>query len=243
MKHLSPFPLLFALICSAVSSASPAFAQGFTASMNITPLRLEVPSQNASTQMQIRNRTAAKLDVQLRVFEWRQVEGSDQYAESEDVAISPSIVSIDPRQAQAFHVIALGKRDIKAEKRYRVVIDEIPAEPKANAGAARTTLRLTVPLFVDRDKGAKGTLKVSEKVGAIRFQNTGEQTARLAQISLNSKDGPIALQTNDTLRYIQGGSWVEIALPQELTCNPDPIQVAGLADHQAYDATAEQTCS
>lgn len=130
-----------------------------------------------------------------------------------------------------------------AEKRYRVVIDEIPTETKTNPGLARTTLRLTVPLFVDRDASLAGTLKVSERLGAIRFHNTSEQTVRLAKIMLKADNGPIALKPNDTMRYIQGGSWMEIALPQGATCNPDPIQVTGQADLENFDATAEQICS
>lgn len=224
------------------ATSSVAFAQNATASMNVTPLRLEVPTSDQSTQMMIRNHAQTPLDVQLRIFAWTQEEGEDQYAPTDDAFVSPSIVTIAPSEAQSFHVVANGSRDISSEKRYRVVIDELPREFEAQPGVAQTTLRLTIPLFVDRDASQPGALAASTNGQKLRFTNTGEQTVRLAGISLSSGDQTIPIKANDRMRYVQGGSWVEIELPDNTDCAQPPVRVKGQADLKAYDAIAQQVC-
>ena len=106
-NRLSPLLFLASLFGAALAGAA-AMAQEHPqqARLNITPLRLELPVGQAATQMLVRNQGDKQIAVQMRVFEWTQDDGENHYAPSRDVAVSPSIVKIDPGLAQSFHVLS-----------------------------------------------------------------------------------------------------------------------------------------
>jgi len=242
MKYLLPFLLVLGSSLLAIPVQLFANEKAITAAMNVTPLRLELPQGEVATQLQVRNRADENLAIQVRVFEWLQEDGEDRYRPTRDVVVSPSIVSVKPGRAQSFHVVAKADREEPGEKRYRVVIDELPGASKPAAGTSRTTLRLTVPLFVDRDASGKAKVNVSARPGVLRLENVGGQTVRLVNLALANPEGPVPFAPSGTLRYIHGDSWIELDIPPGAACDGMALRLTALADLEKLDAAAEQVC-
>ncbi|WP_340588967.1 fimbrial biogenesis chaperone [Erythrobacter alti] len=213
------------------------------ANMNVTPLSLSLPSGQSATQMLVRNQGEDRLAIQLRVFEWTQVDGEDHYAEAEDIIVSPSIVRIEPGQAQSFHVLSRSEHQAGREGRYRVVIDELPGTTVARSGTAQTRLRLTLPLFTGSDTVAPASPQFVVQPGKLLIGNSGGRVLRLTNLEVNAAGQPVDLGAEAALQYVFSNSWVSIPLPIDTACSDAVVSVSALAADEPIDAIAHQDCS
>ena len=243
-NRLSPLLFLASLFGAALAGAA-AMAQEHPqqARLNITPLRLELPVGQAATQMLVRNQGDKQIAVQMRVFEWTQDDGENHYAPSRDVAVSPSIVKIDPGLAQSFHVLSRSTQAPFGERRFRVVLDEIPDNEPAVPGTARTRLRLTLPLFFGSNTAQAGKLRVAARPGVLMIANEGGRTIRLSDLQVTADGSPVPIDTYSMLQYIHGASWIAIPLPEGEACSGKVLRLSATADGGPFDEIASQDCS
>ena len=238
-------PFLFATL--AAGSVGGAYAQEAAspapARVNVTPLRLEVASNEKSTQMLVRNHAEEDLKAQIRVFKWQQVDGKDRFSPTDEIVVSPSIVAIRPGHAQAFHVLVRHREENAGEVRYRVVIDQLPDPSRKLYGAAQTRLRLTLPLFEGSDRARTGQLAFSMLGDRLRIDNRGGQAVRLTRISLDAAGRKIPITPTETLGYVFGNSWIELPVAEDLDCGQSKLTVTGLADREQFDAPVNQICT
>jgi fimbrial chaperone protein len=255
-----PRPVSFACACKAsilagvfafspVAAQEPARDQGAdpatsdvakaTASLAVTPLRIELPTAATAETVQVRNTTDAPMAVQMRIFAWTQQDGADAYAPSTDLAVSPSIVSIPAGQTQIVRVLRRAAAS-QGEKRFRLVIDQLPDPAKARAGVAQTRVRFAIPMFVDRDKAPPASFAWRLIPGSLELRNTGGAAARIVQIDVRGADGrPVEVEQN-TLRYVHGAS--TIAWPIEQSCKLGKVKVTAQIDGQTVDAEPVAAC-
>lgn len=242
MKHLPLFSIgaLLGAACLAAQAQSQAMPP--RANLNVTPLSLGLNANETATQMLIRNQGEDLLAIQLRVFEWTQINGEDHYAEAVEIVISPSIVRIEPGRAQSFHILSRGARQRGREGRYRVVIDELPGSSTASSGTAQTRLRLTLPLFTDRDTATASEPVLIVRPGSLIIGNSGGRTLRLTNLAIEADGEALDLGEEAALQYVLGGSWVSIPLPGETACAASEVRVSAQADEGAINAIAQQDC-
>lgn len=255
-----PRPVLFARACKASMLAgafafSPLAAQApeqgedrhaaaadlarATASLAVTPLRVELPTATTAETVQVRNTTDSPMAVQMRMFGWTQQGGEDAYAPSADLAVTPSIVSIPAGQTQIVRVL----RKVPAsqgEKRFRLVIDQLPDPAKARAGVAQTRVRFAIPVFVDRDKAPPARFAWRLTPGKLELENTGGAAARIVQIEVKSADGRIVPVEENALRYVHGSS--TIAWPIGQGCALGKVTITAQIDGQTVDAEPVPAC-
>lgn len=220
--------------------ASAAAAAAAASSLGVTPLRIEMPTGSSAEIVQVQNTTGSPMAVQIRLFAWFQQAGEDIYTQSSDLLVSPSIVSIPAGQTQLVRVMRKGMAT-SDEKRFRLVIDQLPDPAKARPGVAQTRVRFAVPVFVDRDKAAPAAFAWRMTDGALELVNTGGVAARIVQIEVKKPDGRIIPVEQNSLRYVHGAS--TIAWPIGKGCSLGKVHVTAQIDGQTVDAEPVPACS
>jgi fimbrial chaperone protein len=210
--------------------------------INITPLRVELPSKTQSQQMQVRNDADEPISVQIRIFSWSQPDGIDQYAPSTDVVVSPSITRIAPHQTQVLRLLRSGDATGQGEARFRIIIDQLPGPKSGDARQSQTRLRFSVPLFVGRDTATPAKLQWALIGRTLRIANDGGKTAKISALSIIKPDGARAPLPGNGPRYVLGGSYVLWNLNSDYGCGAEPLKIAAMVDQQTIDATPTQSC-
>lgn len=228
---------LFGLVAT---SPAPAAPSEFGAGLAISPLRIEIDDAARGSTVMLTNTSERSLPVQSRLFAWSQADGEDVYAPSSDLMISPSITSIPPGETQIVRVLRSGAAS-PGEKRYRLIVDQLPDPSAARAGAAEARIRFTVPMFLDRTKSAPAQLDWRIGTNGIELANTGGATARILQLEVKTADGTSVPAERNTLRYVLGNS--TIAWPVENACSLGPVTVTVSIDGRTVDAQPRSTCS
>lgn len=221
---------------------SPALAAPgeFGAGLAISPLRIEIDDADRGATVMLTNTSERALPVQSRLFAWSQENGEDVYAASGDLTISPSIASIPPGETQIVRVLRSGAAS-PGEKRYRLVVDQLPDPAAARAGAAEARIRFAVPMFLDRTKTAPAQLDWRIGAKGIELTNTGGATARVLQLDVKTANGTSVPVERNALRYVLGNS--TIAWPLENACSLGPVTVTVSIDGRTVDAQPRSTCS
>jgi fimbrial chaperone protein len=221
---------------------SPALAAPgeFGAGLAISPLRIEIDDADRGATVMLTNTSERALPVQSRLFAWSQENGEDVYAASGDLTISPSIASIPPGETQIVRVLRPGAAS-PGEKRYRLVVDQLPDPAAARAGAAEARIRFAVPMFLDRTKTAPAQLDWRIGAKGIELTNTGGATARVLQLDVKTANGTSVPVERNSLRYVLGNS--TIAWPMENACSLGPVTVTVSIDGRTVDAQPRSTCS
>lgn len=221
------------------TSPAPAAPSEFGAGLAISPLRIEIDDAARGATVMLTNTSGRSLPVQSRLFAWSQADGEDVYAPSADLTISPSIASIPPGETQIVRVLRVGAAS-PGEKRYRLIVDQLPDPSAARAGAAEARIRFTVPLFLDRTKTAPAQFDWRIGATGIELANTGGATARVMQLDVKTANGTIVPVERNSLRYVLGNS--SIAWPVENACSLGPVTVTVSIDGRTVDAQPRSTC-
>ena len=207
--------------------------------MAVTPLRIELPSDTSAETVMVRNTTAAPLAVQMRLFGWSQTGGEDVYTPSSDLLVSPSIVSIPAGQTQIVRVTRKSGATA-GEKRFRLVVDQLPDPARARPGTTQTRIRFVLPMFVDRDRAAPADFAWRLTDAGLELDNNGGATARIVKIAVTGPDGRVVPVEKNALRYVLGSS--TIGWPIGEGCSIGPVRVTAEIDGRTVDAEPVPAC-
>lgn len=207
--------------------------------LSVTPLRVELPGGTSTETVQVQNGTDTPMAVQIRLFAWSQQNGQDAYVPSSDLLVSPSIVSIPAKQTQLVRLVRKAATS-QGEKRFRLVIDQLPDPAKARPGVAQTRVRFAIPVFVDSDKAAPAAFAWRLTNGNLELANTGGAAARVVQIEVKGADGRIVPVEQNSLRYVHGAS--TIAWPIGKGCSLGKVRITAEIDGRTVDAEPLAAC-
>ena len=221
------------------ASPAPAAPSEFGAGLAISPLRIEIDDAASGATVMLTNTSERALPVQSRLFAWTQANGEDVYEASTDLTIYPSIASIPPGETQIVRVLRHGAAS-PGEKRYRLIVDQLPDPSAARAGAAEARIRFAVPMFLDRTKSAPAQFDWRIGPSGIELANTGGATARILQLDVKTANGTSVPVERNALRYVLGSS--TIAWPMENACSLGPVTVTASIDGRTVDAHPRSTC-
>jgi fimbrial chaperone protein len=118
------------------------------ASLQITPIRVELPPGAGAAALSLRNRGDQPISAQVRVFRWTQAQGDDVLTPAEDIVASPPILRIEAQSEQLVRIVRPGPDTVPAETTYRLLIDELPQADTSTTSGVRLQLRYSVPVFV-----------------------------------------------------------------------------------------------
>lgn len=201
-------PLLAAALTALMASAwdlGPAVAS----TLRVSPVGLDLPvGQNAAT-LSLFNDDASPLNVQVRVFRWKQVDGKDVLEPATGVVASPPIAKVTPGAARTIRVVRLDAKLPDRQEAYRLIVDELP--PPLSEGGRQVTLlmRHSIPLFfaASNDKA-----KVEWRMGGpqdgqtLTATNSGGRHLRVSNLRVVDAAGDVLAERKGLVGYALPGS-------------------------------------
>ncbi|WP_051233939.1 fimbrial biogenesis chaperone [Halomonas halocynthiae] len=116
------------------------FATVVTAStLLIWPIHPVIESGESATALWVENRGDKPVLTQLRLFDWRQQGGDDQYFPQTDMVVSPPMVEIPAGERQLMRLIRQTPAPPGQERAWRLIIDEVPQAAGSGGGGESVT--------------------------------------------------------------------------------------------------------
>jgi fimbrial chaperone protein len=206
----------------ALATLVPAFLVSLSlplsaASLQVSPVSVEVPAPGAATTITLRNDGVSPLNAQIRVFRWTQTNGEEKLEPTEDVVASPPITSLPPKTDYTVWLVRVTKRPVSVGESYRLIVDEFP-EPRARQNrTVNLVMRYSIPIFFyARDiTNAKLVWSVEQRGGRVYVSatNVGDRYARIAALTLRDGNRTTASFGNGLTGYVLGRSTMRWAAP------------------------------
>jgi fimbrial chaperone protein len=235
-------PALLFLAGPALSDAPAPVPTPQPAAFNVTPLRIELDSASQFQTFQVRNESQSRMAVQARVFMWGQKDGEDSFAPTTDIALSPSIVEIEPGAVQYFKLLRRTSDVGAAERSFRLVIDQLPSDNRLQAGVTNTRLRISLPVFANRDLAKPALLGWSSAGSLLQVSNAGGRSVKFGKLAILTADGVTHDLGLKGPRYVLSGASAAWALPPTLFCIPAGSVLTGTLDNAPLREPIQQSC-
>lgn len=189
-------PRISALLLVALSMLLPSVSHAAN-SVLIWPIDPKINSDEKAAELWLENRGTSTTLMQVRIFQWQQNQGQEQFQTQQQVVASPPMVRIEPGKRQLVRLIKQTSPVAGQEAAYQVLLDEIPTPQKQeedNVGL-NLQMRYSVPLFVYGSGLSANTIKPNlswrwVKEGnqqAVEITNHGNGHARLSNVTLGDR--------------------------------------------------------
>ena len=173
---------LLAAYAVGMAAPVPLLAQALA----VSPTIVEMPPGKHSAVIEVSNAAATPVDIQIRGYDWRQVEGRETLTDSATLRLSPSIVTIPAGGKQVLRMIVPdGARAQEGD--WRILLDQLP-RPVEGAGL-QIKLRMSIPVFAYATKTATPDLRWRLADGRLEAVNAGPRFVRFNALALRTADG------------------------------------------------------
>ena len=182
------------------------------ASIRLSPVSIEILNDQSASSISLYNQSNESTDLQVRVFEWRQNAGQDQLIPTDEIAVSPPFLKLQPNDSYNLRVVRINPASVSGEQTYRIIIDELPKpidNRKADQGI-NVLLRSSLPLFVvNKDAITKLTWSIQQEqnISSLMISNVGNRHALLNNLMLVdvTANKSYAIKVNTVNGYILAG--------------------------------------
>ncbi|MBJ9702908.1 molecular chaperone [Acinetobacter calcoaceticus] len=182
------------------------------ASIRLSPVSIEILNDQSASSISLYNQSNESTDLQVRVFEWRQNAGQDQLIPTDEIAVSPPFLKLQPNDSYNLRVVRINPAPVSGEQTYRIIIDELPKpidNRKADQGI-NVLLRSSLPLFVvNKDAITKLTWSIQQEqnTSSLMISNVGNRHALLNNLTLVdvTANKSYAIKVNTVNGYILAG--------------------------------------
>jgi len=182
------------------------------ASIRLSPVSVEILNDQSASSISLYNQSNESSDLQVRVFEWRQNAGQDQLIPTDEIAISPPFLKLQPNDSYNLRVVRINPVPVSGEQTYRIIIDELPKpidNRKVDQGV-NVLLRSSLPLFVvNKDAMTKLTWSIQQEQNnsSLIINNIGNRHALLSNLTLvdTTANKSYAIKVNTVNGYILAG--------------------------------------
>jgi fimbrial chaperone protein len=157
-----------------------------TTTLDVAPTTLDLKS-GAAGLFFITNHSARDVTVQIEAADWRQENGRDITAPSQELLASPPLAHIAPGARQSVRVMA--RPPGEGERAYRLLVSELP-DVEVGGDGVHVLLQFSVPVFVRHDPRAVAQLSWSSRQGRLIAANTGAQTIKLGGVTIDEAHKP-----------------------------------------------------
>lgn len=168
---------------------------GAAQAMGVSPVLVELGSARRVVSVVVSNPTASTKTFQTQLLSWRQDGGTDHYAESEDLILTPAIAQIAGGTTQVFRVALRGGQQLPVERSYRLILEDITEESASQGGSVvNLRFRFSVPVMVAPSVPVSSAPRWSlcpapPGKGCVRLDNEGNRRLRLSSLSLEGQGG------------------------------------------------------
>ncbi|MBJ8481102.1 molecular chaperone [Acinetobacter pittii] len=201
-KNIFIFTSLFLSLSSTISAAT----------IRISPVNVEIFSDQTASSISLYNQSNDSADLQVRVFEWTQKDGQDQLIPTEEIAISPPFLKLQPNDSYNLRVVRINPSVISGEKTYRIIIDELPKplDSRKAAQGVNVLLRSSLPVFVvNKDAITKLDWSIQQEPNNayLTIRNVGNRHALLNNLTLvdSTANKSYSIKVNTVNGYILAG--------------------------------------
>ena len=187
-------------------AAQTASAKGH---LQARPTMLELAPGATAGRMTLANTGDEPVPAQVRVFAWIQRDGEDVLVPTNDVVLSPPIVTVPAGAEQLVRIVRQGKPPGHDDQAYRIVVDELPGESKNRDAAVGILMRYVLPLFVRSPEASDAALACSivrnAAAASLECRNSGGRAAQLGATRLKGNGKSYQL-TAGLYGYVLPGS-------------------------------------
>ena len=178
-----------------IASVYPAAADGF----DVRPVLLR--TNNGSVSFTVSNPGDARIYISTTVNVWsRDARGNDILTESNEAAVSPPAMWVEPHASYAVRVklpAASGQREIP----FRVLVQNVPSRADITAGRVVMSVTQSIPAFSEPSELSPPALSAVLEGGRLFIINDGGRHVRIEGIS---QDGHVIAK--GLLGYALGGT-------------------------------------
>lgn len=207
--RVRPIQAVLAAVCCAI--ALPVCAGSF----EVNPVRLNLSASARTSSLTVKNTGTDTVVVQTNVVAWSQQQGKDVYSPTNDILVTPPIVTIAPGAEQIVRAGLRRAPDPTSELAYRVYLQEAPPPPKPGFQGLQVALRVGLPLFVEPVHGpARAALSwtLLHRGNTLRLElhNEGNGHIQIGEVQLFPTGSNKPIATQSTLAYVlpgQSRSW------------------------------------
>ncbi|MDK9697150.1 MAG: fimbria/pilus periplasmic chaperone [Siculibacillus sp.] len=216
MKRLSTLLLIAALTGATelATAARPAHA----GSLQVAPVLIDQTTDAPSGGVTLRDVGDRPINVQLRVFRWTQENGADRLTPTDDVVVSPPMITLTPRTDYVVRVVRQTRRPALGEESYRLLVDELPDPAMRAPGTVALLIRQSIPVFFaapGRSPPNVGwRLVQSGREKSLEATNRGDRRLRVADLAIVDGHGNRVSFGPGLKGYVLGRSSVRWQLPQ-----------------------------
>jgi fimbrial chaperone protein len=120
-----------------------------TNSLNVSPIRFDLSIKQTFDVLTLTNDGDQPSIVQIQPYLWTKKGKADVYTKTQDLLISPPIVTIPPHSAQIIRIVLRRSPDPTTQLKYRIYAQEIPSHKSNQQGkAVQIALRFGIPVYV-----------------------------------------------------------------------------------------------
>lgn len=196
------------LVCVAMlSPVVPGWA------VTISPVQVDLTRQKPVMSITVNNPSSESITFQSRLRSWRQVNGQDEYDETNDLVVVPPMAILPAGRSQIFRVAMRRPQAPSVEQAYRLILENIPDE-SAEAVAKRAG---TIVVHISHDLPV--LVAPAVKVGVVprlstcsapagkicvRLENAGNVSVRMRALSIGTGDASVSIKV---FGAILAGAW------------------------------------
>lgn len=166
--------------------------------LTISPVLVELSPARRVVSITITNPGDRPLSFQTQVRTWRQTDGADAYADTDELFVVPPIAEIAAGGSQIFRVTTRTRLSAE-EHAYRLIFEDVSelAAPATPSGESAISIRVNHDLPVFFAAPGKPHLKswlgpctnapaLPVSTGCVRFDNQGSRYLRVKSLTLES---------------------------------------------------------
>ena len=189
-------------------------------SFHVSPVRVEVSSQEKSSVLRVENNGQTTVTIQLHVVAWAQKDGKDLLTPTRELIATPPIFNLKPGATQLIRIGMLRKVDPEKELSYRLILEEIPSPPAPDFKGLQVALRIGLPVFIKPDTSAQQQLKFAIErldAGSLWLTMTNQGLAHMQLFGLKlypEAKADSVLATHDASLYLLPGQERRLLLKQ-----------------------------
>ena len=191
-----------------------AVASQTLASVNISPLRVDLSAGHDKDVITITNQNSTAKSYQVEVVAWSQTaQQREVYAPTEDVLAVPPLFTLDPGEEQIIRVGMLTGVDPRVEKTYRLFITELadPNEDLDTETGISMRLQIGVPVFIAPTALPTANLtfidlKTIDGQQFVGFRNNGNTHVKVTELGYSAPGSDEVTRTPTVMYFLAGNT-------------------------------------
>ena len=201
-----PIAALFA--AGLIFSILVACAQAIT----ISPVHLSMSVKKPIISLTVTNDSAKIMTFQTKTVIWSQVNGDNVYSDTNDLMITPPIVSIQANSSQVFRLALFTNSPHLVELSYRVILEDITAELASEENGLSFKFNHSLPFMyapitpLDSVLWTRCESNVMGK-SCLRMDNQGNRHAKLVRFNAVSTTAQVPYEGAKTVLAGSSAQW------------------------------------